>query len=82
MTICWYITFHSAITINTDDELMDMPAGKENTTLCTVPMGVMKSNDGYLMQLTSLQSELLAVVSGEYYLSIFSCCATKNCYVH
>jgi hypothetical protein len=41
-----------------------MPAGRENTTSCTVPLGVLKSSDGYLMQLTSLQSELLAVVSG------------------
>lgn len=56
-----------AVTVNTDDELMDMPAGKENTTTCTVPMGILKSSDGYLMQLTSLQSELLAVVSDPKY---------------
>jgi hypothetical protein len=57
----------AAITVNTDDELMDLPAGKENTSSCTTPMGVLKASDGYLMQLTSLQSELLAVVSGACY---------------
>jgi hypothetical protein len=63
--LCPALPCPAAVTVNTDDELIDMPAGKENTSLCTVPMGVLKATDGYLMQLTSLQSELLAVVSGE-----------------
>ena len=41
--VAWCLLSLAAVTVNTDDELMDMPAGKENTTTCTVPMGVLKS---------------------------------------
>ena len=43
--VAWCLLSLAAVTVNTDDELMDMPAGKENTTTCTVPMGVLKSRD-------------------------------------
>jgi hypothetical protein len=32
--------------VNTEDVLIDIPAGKERTTECTVPMGMLKANDG------------------------------------
>jgi hypothetical protein len=32
--------------VNTEDVLIDIPAGKEKTNDCTVPVGMLKANDG------------------------------------
>lgn len=32
--------------VNTEDTLIDMPAGKEKTTDCTVPTGLMRQSEG------------------------------------
>ncbi len=37
---------HLGIVVNSDNELMDMPAGKERTSDCTMPMGVAREKDG------------------------------------
>jgi hypothetical protein len=61
------------IVVNTDDKIIDLPAGKENTTQCTVPISIIKQSDGELLQLAALQSEVLAVVSDPKYGQSPSC---------
>lgn len=61
------------IVVNTEDKIIDLPAGKENTTQCTVPFSIIKQSDGELLQLAALQSEVLAVVSDPKYGQSPSC---------
>ena len=61
------------IVVNTDDSLMDIPAGKENTTLATIPFGIIRKSNGELLQLAALQSEVLAVISDPKYGQSPSC---------
>jgi hypothetical protein len=35
------------LVVNTEDEIVDMPAGKEKTSECSVPIGMMKSSQGF-----------------------------------
>jgi hypothetical protein len=51
------------VVINTEDALLDIPAGKENITACTAPYGVMKSLSGELLHIVALQSEVLVLFS-------------------
>ena len=43
--------------------MSDLPAGKENTTMCTTPLAVIKQNDGFLLQLAAQSSEVLLIAS-------------------
>mmetsp|Transcript_21535 Transcript_21535/g.31287 ORF Transcript_21535/g.31287 Transcript_21535/m.31287 type:complete len:870 (+) Transcript_21535:112-2721(+) len=55
------------VIINTDDTMIDIPAGKENTTTCSVPLGIIKQKDGDLLHIAGMQNEVLAVVSDPQY---------------
>ena len=37
---------HLGVVVNSDNELVDMPAGKEKTADCSMPLGVAKEADG------------------------------------
>ena len=53
-----------AVVVNTDDTLLDMPAGKEVTSGVHIPVGLARSNETALVQLTATPgSEVLAVVA-------------------
>lgn len=39
--------------VNTDETLMELPAGKDNTTSCVTPMAALRATDGALLQLTA-----------------------------
>ncbi len=34
------------LVVNTDNELIDLPSGKEKTSECTAPFGLLKQEDG------------------------------------
>lgn len=55
------------IVVNTDDQLVDMPAGRESTTAATVPTGIIRLSDGELMLISNSKSEVLATVSDPKY---------------
>jgi hypothetical protein len=55
------------VVINTDDTVMDIPAGKENITACTAPYGIMRAGAGELLHIAALQSEVLVLVSDPIY---------------
>jgi len=38
------------LVVNTDNEIIDMPSGKEKTQECTVPFGMMRQNEGILIR--------------------------------
>jgi hypothetical protein len=49
--------------INTDDSLLDMPAGKENTNDCTNSLAIMKESDGNLLHMAAMQGEVFSFFS-------------------
>ena len=49
--------------MNSDNKLIDMPAGKENTTNCSVPFGAVSEGNGYLVFLSAMKHEVLATIS-------------------
>lgn len=55
------------IIVNTDNSIIDMPAGKEDTSKATAPMGIMKFSDGDLLMISSAEGEILATVSDPKY---------------
>jgi hypothetical protein len=51
--------------VNTDEEIIDMPSGKEKTTDCTVPFGIMKASEGSVT-LSFCKSSLFKYSLGQY----------------
>jgi len=51
------------LVVNTENNVMEMPAGRENTTACTVPMAVISESNGSLLHVVSRNSEVFAVLS-------------------
>ena len=61
--------------VNSDNNILDMPAGKENTTNCSVPFAAVSEKNGYLVFLSAMKQEVLATVS----LSSDNNAANMNC---
>ena len=55
------------VVVNTDDTLVDMPAGNEKVDSVTAPFGIMRFSDGELALITNVKNEVLAVVSDPKY---------------
>lgn len=55
------------IVVNTDNEIVEMPAGKESTAKATAPMGLMRFSDGDLLMISNAKGEILATVSDPKY---------------
>lgn len=53
------------LVINTENVLLDMPAGKENTSQCTIPTGSINEISGSMIYMTSSVSEVWAVLSSD-----------------
>ena len=53
----------AGLMVNSDNKLLDMPSGKENTTNCSVPFAAVSEGSGYLVFLSAMKSEVLAIVS-------------------
>eukprot|EP01034_Spumella_vulgaris_P021759 gene21759-27815_t len=65
------------IVVNSDNELIDMPAGKEQTGDCSMPMGVAKDVDASLTHLAARTNELWVIVS-ESSTGMSAACARVN----
>lgn len=50
------------IVINTENEIIEMPTGRENTNDCTVPFGMLKNEDGHYLHIAARTNEIWAVV--------------------
>ena len=53
----------AGLLVNSENKLLDMPAGKENTTNCSVPFAAASEGNGYLVFLSAMKFEVLAIVS-------------------
>lgn len=52
------------LVVNTDNEFLDLPSGKESTDSCTSPFALVRDVDGRLVHMEALKaSELIAIVS-------------------
>jgi len=52
------------LVVNTDNEFLDLPSGKESTDACTSPFALIRDVDGRLIHMEALKaSELIAIVS-------------------
>jgi hypothetical protein len=51
------------LVVNNDNEMIDLPSGKEKTTECTAPFGLMKQEDGHFLHLASRTNEVWAIIS-------------------
>lgn len=51
------------LVVNTDDEMIDMPAGKENTDQSTVPLGLVRWTEGEYIHLAARTNEVWAILS-------------------
>eukprot|EP01040_Poterioochromonas_malhamensis_P010052 gene10052-10926_t len=51
------------LVVNTEDVIVDLPAGKERTDECVTPFGVMKSSEGNYLHLAAKTNEVWAVLT-------------------
>lgn len=66
------------LVVNTDEELLDMPAGKEKTDGCNVPIGLLKLKDGNFLQQTSRGVDPIYVIASPYTPSSGDSTASKD----
>ena len=50
------------IVVNTENEIIEMPAGKEKTTECTMPFGIMRNIDGQFLHTAARSNDVWAVI--------------------
>lgn len=53
---------HFGLVVNTDDEVIDMPAGKENTADSSVPLGLLRFSEGEYLHLAARSNEAWAIL--------------------
>ena len=51
------------VMVNSVDGTMELPSGKEDVSQATVPMGIIRENDGSLMQLVSSKSDVFGMLT-------------------
>jgi hypothetical protein len=51
------------LVVNSDNDLLDMPAGKENTQDCSASLGLVRAQDGDFLHLAARTNEVWLVVS-------------------
>eukprot|EP01038_Epipyxis_sp_PR26KG_P009372 gene9372-12628_t len=54
---------HLGLVVNTDNEIIDMPSGKEKTNECSMPISISKESDAALAQILAGSNEVWAVIS-------------------
>jgi hypothetical protein len=53
---------HLGIVVNTDNEIIDMPSGKESTADCSVPFAMMKNEDAHFLHIAARTNEIWGIV--------------------
>lgn len=51
------------ILVNTDNALLDMPSGKEDTTNCSVPFASVSVGNGLLLHIAAMKQEVLGTIT-------------------
>lgn len=54
---------HLGLIVNTEDDLIDMPSGKENTQDSKTPIGILRFNEGEYLHLAARTNEVWSIIS-------------------